>query len=212
MSLRQQIRWRTVPVVGLALVGLIGLRVLSNLIGNRRAALPLNPDAVHVGTEWEAVLVVNSQCIPSSDPRLPSAVRSILQAVYRQAHVQNESMTTVGAVTDLDPRDGLRFLAQFGEFDQVIAGRGYRSMGYDLTRDPNDSDRPMGTPTLVVRSHTLSVSPNGQVAVGHDSIIVALLGTNQIVHFAEWIEGRGSWEPSGQVPRDASTVPLTEQE
>lgn len=185
--------------LGVLLAGILGLLLCLMLgggamlqVGDAETAadegLPRNHLTIRAGREWQVVLVVNSNCAPSTSPDLRAAVRTIIREAYRQAAAARDGFTTLGVATDDSLQFGIDVLASFGSFDEISVGRQWlnRSVVLLLTAD---GSLLVGTPALLLVSRSVEVTSLGRYVIGADVVILRLVGLGRIVEYAHWLRG-----------------------
>ena len=181
-------------------VGSVGALVYANITLPIQETLPLNPGVIQSGQEWQVVYVGNSKCWASNDSRVAPAVRTIVRAVGSQVGSINESLSTLGVATDPDHEAGLRHLEQIGVFDQISLGGIWRNHSLAYLRSI-ESGIAVATPTLLIVRRAIEITSAGESMTWGDSVVVRLVGIEEIQGFARWVSGEGAGPHMSRDPR-----------
>ena len=68
-------------------------------------------------------------CDPRNNPALPELVEELKEELLRRALDLNIGFSAVGVGVDWLPTDGWKHLGKYGEFDELIVGRRWHSIG-----------------------------------------------------------------------------------
>lgn len=134
------------------------------------------------GTQVIAVFLVSSSCGASRYPALPEAVSRTFGRLHQEAASQGKAFHTIGVALDQQPKDGLAFLAKYGPFDELLAGRGWYGMGsiYFMLRN---LPGPLSLPQLLILERDVD---SGLIArVSADRVITRRMGSQEILDFAD---------------------------
>ena len=85
--------------------------------------------SVNAGQEVAFVFVGSSNCGWSNVPELPNMVKGLKLELRKRAENLGMSFAAVGIARDVIARNGIRHLEKFGDFDEVMSGRGWANIG-----------------------------------------------------------------------------------
>ena len=134
------------------------------------------------GGEIILVYVGSSRCGWSNTPELPDLVDRAKRNVARQAAEMGMRFAAVGISRDVSAERGLRYLARFGRFDEVMSGRGWANIGvqkYIYGEMPGLG----ATPQIIVVSRGLNYDLTGHVTIVNESVLTRRVGLEEI---SEW--------------------------
>ena len=81
------------------------------------------------GDELVLVYIGSSGCSWSNVPGLPAVVDGLKTTIQNRARRTGNAFATLGIARDAVAADGIAHLAKFGDFDEVISGRGWANTG-----------------------------------------------------------------------------------
>lgn len=142
----------------------------------------IQENRVSTGTELISVLIVTSSCSASRYPGLVDATRAIDAQLAIYARETGRRLVRVGVNLDANADEGLRFLGQFGGFDEVISGGNWLSTGsiHYLLRELPAS---LAVPQLVLLERDVTAE-GSNVRVSEDRLITRKTGYDEILAFA----------------------------
>lgn len=150
--------------------------------------LPRNHLRVRSGQEWQLIVIGNSHCVPSSSESLRAAVRQIANSLALQATAARDGFTTLGVATDDIQADGIGWLRNIGEFDEISVGRQWLNQ-FVLKYMPTSPGSVTGTPTILLVSRKVTVTSAGGYLVEDEKIAARLTGLESIVSYGKWVSG-----------------------
>jgi len=157
--------------------------------------------SLSAGTEVAFVFVGSSTCGWSNVPELPDIIKELKRELSRRAEDLGMSFAAVGVARDLVAADGVRHLAKFGDFDEVMSGRGLANSGVLKYVYGEDSAGPGVTPQVVVVERSLD-DKGGHMALGADRVVARRAGLDQIKQWVRagaptplWGDGPGAADP-----------------
>jgi hypothetical protein len=112
------VAWRGVPAAAVV----TWLAVAASGCQQDRRYEP-NYDSTRAGRELVAVYIGARSCGPCQEKPLKQAVERMKILLTEQAESKGRRFSVIGVATDASVSDGLAFLAECGEFDEVSAGR-----------------------------------------------------------------------------------------
>ncbi len=110
------------------------------------------------GYETLFIYIGSSRCGWSNVEELPAVVKQLKQKVKAFADQQGDRFVAIGIAAEWSVDDGIRHLAKFGGFDEIIAGRNWNNTGvmrYVWQDFPGEA----ATPQVLVVRHRLLVAP-----------------------------------------------------
>lgn len=146
------------------------------------------------GSELVFVFIGSSRCHWSNRPELRSLVGTAILAVRDRSRAQGDGFAAIGIARDVVASEGVAHLAAFGEFDEVMAGRGWLNAGV-LHYIYNELPGPAATPQIVVLRRTVVVD-NGQRSVTDERVVARKAGVAEI---RGWVEDGLPVDPGGAV-------------
>lgn len=186
-------RWRIVllpVVVGICLgFGLTTIGVMPMPDLSVRWRVPVveagryRPLAAVRGEEIALVYVGSSTCAWSNAEALPGIVQDLKLNVLARARDEGKGFAAIGVAQDAVAANGVDHLSKFGEFDEIVAGRGWANIGVQKYVYGN-MPGPGGTPQILVVARTLS-HDTGHVVVGGERVLARMVGLNEITEWAE---------------------------
>lgn len=153
------------------------------------------PVATVPGEEIVLVYVGSSKCAWSNAEELPRIVDGLKQELLARARRAEKGFTAIGVAQDAVAANGVNHLLRFGEFDEIIAGRGWANTAIQKYVY-GDLPGPAGTPQVLVVARTLG-HETGHVIVAEERILTRMVGLNEI---SEWAAAGAPL--SVQSPRD----------
>jgi len=135
------------------------------------------------GSELMFVFVGSSSCPWSNRPELRTLVRTARLAVRDKAIAEDVGFAAVGIAGDAVASNGIAYLAGFGEFDEVMAGRGWLNGGV-LRYIYGDLPGPAATPQIVVVERRVVVA-RGQRSVADERVVARQAGLAEI---RRWVD------------------------
>lgn len=134
------------------------------------------------GSELVFVFVGSSGCSWSNRPELPEMVRTAKLAVRDRSRAEDKGFAAIGIAKDVVPSKGIAHLAAFGDFDEVMAGRGWLNAGV-LRYVYDDLPGPAATPQIIVVARDVLVD-RGQRAILDERVVARMTGLAEI---REWV-------------------------
>lgn len=135
------------------------------------------------GPELVFVFIGASRCRWSNLPEAKHLVRKAKLAVRDAAHKQGQGFAAIGIARDVVVSEGTAHLSEFGNFDEVTAGRGWMNAGI-MRYVYHDLPGPAATPQVVVVKRNVRVE-NGQRAFVDERVVTRLAG---LVEIRKWVE------------------------
>ena len=182
-------RWMFLLVAGFA-IGFLGFVPWPDVALDIQWSVPAFPrqsylpDArIDEGEELMLVFVGSSRCHWSSHPELPELVRHAKLAIRSRAENEEMGFAALGIARDVAVHAGLEHLATFGEFDEVMAGRGWLNTGV-LQYVYNEFPGRAATPQVVVLRRRVAIE-GGQRSIEDEHVILRKVGLTQI---RTWVE------------------------
>ena len=169
--------WPADRLVIVLLVGVL-LQIAEGCGQRQRYQASKLPD----GDQVVVVYVTASWTRGESDPSFRSQVKTLLEALRREAGQRSVALSLVGASLDMDPQEGLKYLRRIGQFDQVVVGAGWINwiaVEYFWRDHPG---LPAVPQLLVLRRHV--ATHQNYISVGPDSLLGRFAG-EQIIAYAK---------------------------
>ena len=135
------------------------------------------------GPELVFVFIGASRCRWSNLAEARQLVRRAKLAVREAAHERGHGFAAVGIARDVVASEGTAHLREFGNFDEVTAGRGWMNIGV-MRYVYDDLPGPAATPQIVVVKRNVRVE-NGQRAFVDEQVLTRLAG---LVEIRKWVE------------------------
>jgi hypothetical protein len=79
--------------------------------------------------EFALVYLGSSNCMWSNRDELPAMIERLKLSFQAQATALGIGFTAIGVASDRIAADGVEHLGKFGNFDEVLAGRGWANTG-----------------------------------------------------------------------------------
>ena len=140
------------------------------------------PVAAVPGEEIALVYVGSSTCAWSNAEQLPAIVQGLKQELLARARQAGKGFLAIGVAQDGVAANGVEHLYGFGEFDEIIAGRGWANTGIQKYVY-GDLPGPGGTPQILVVARTLN-HETGHVVVGGERVLARMVGLTEITDWA----------------------------
>ena len=137
---------------------------------------------IRSGREWQLILIGASTCGASTYPGLSGAVRAVHRGIADSATAAGVTFTAAGIALDWDVEAGLRFLNDYGPFDEISTGRNWmngtaeRYLFGDLAAAPS-------LPQLVLVERTVEMLP-GRIKRSDPVVLERKIGYEQIFAWA----------------------------
>ena len=135
------------------------------------------------GSELVFVFVGSSSCSWSNRPELRDFVRTARLAVRDKSIAEDIGFAAVGVARDVVASKGIAHLAAFGEFDEIMAGRGWLNSGV-LRYIYGDLPGPAATPQILVVERRVVVD-QGQRSVAGERVVARHAGLAEI---RKWVD------------------------
>ncbi len=126
------------------------------------------------GDELVLVVVGSAGCRWSNDPEFVTLVRRARNAVRGAARQRDIAFATLGVSQDERPERGIDHLSQFGWFDEIAVGRGWRNSAL-LKYVYEEFPGPAVTPQVLVVARGL-VEHGGQWGVRDERVLLRRSG------------------------------------
>ena len=159
-----------------------GRRLLRSIRAGDGQSLKIPASRAETGTELIAFFITSSTCAASKGPELPVALEKIYVRLAELAKQEGKRFVKVGVAVDEIPADGLRYLATFGSFDELMSGGGWLGSG-SVALLIRDLPAPISTPQLLVVERSIQVQGN-TIQVSADRIVARRIGADEIASFA----------------------------
>lgn len=130
------------------------------------------------GSELVFIFVGSSSCSWSNKPELRDLVRTARLAVRDRSIAEDMGFAAVGVARDVVASKGVAHLATFGEFDEVMAGRGWLNSGV-LRYIYGDLPGPAATPQILVVERRVVVD-RGERSIADERVVARLTGLAEI--------------------------------
>lgn len=147
----------------------------------KQAAEYVPPATQKAGDELVFVYIGSSTCRWSNVAGLPNHIKLLKRELFGQAQISDLAFASIGVARDGIAADGIDYLRRFGDFDEVMSGRGWVNSGVQQYMFGN-MPGPAMTPQVVVVRRTLNYRA-GLVVVQHDSVLVRRVGTQEIMQW-----------------------------
>lgn len=135
------------------------------------------------GRELAMIYVGSSTCRWSNVDFLPDVIERLKLVVQRNAEMSGRSFAAIGISKDNLVQSGLRYIGRFGEFDEVMTGRGWLNIGilkYIHTEIPGTP----ATPQVLVVDRVVRRGSRG-TAITDERLIARKVGADEI---RRWLE------------------------
>jgi hypothetical protein len=141
-------------------------------------SLPASPAPHYVpstkapeGTEVVAIFISSSWCVANRDSTFKPTVRRMMTRLAEDSRAAGRPLDIIGVSLDWSVADGVRYLQEFGDFDEITVGRNWfnlAAMQY-IWRDP---DGLPVVPQVVLLERTVGQSADGKrVQVSPDRVL-----------------------------------------
>jgi hypothetical protein len=163
----------------LALAALIGLASPAALAGQGAAGAyrPSNSDPE--GREVVAILISSSTCIANQNAEFKPAVQEMMRRLGLQRDSAKLHLSITGVSTDWEPRVGVSYFEQFGEFDELVVGRNWFNSAITRHVWQAEGARPV-IPQLILLERTVTHGERGPRITG-ERVIGRFLGGDEII-------------------------------
>lgn len=136
------------------------------------------------GEEVALVYLGAASCAWSNVDGLPDAVRGIRDEWYAIARKAGSGFATVGVARDVVVDEGMKHLAKYGPFDEVVAGRGWLNVGF-FKYVFGDMPGPAATPQVLIVERTVNRIA-GQTWISDERVLRRFVGADEI---SRWDQG-----------------------
>jgi hypothetical protein len=139
---------------------------------------------VTVGHETILVLIGSSVCTFSKTQAVRDAFAHIVSQVRQQLRAAQDSMfSVVGVAVDWRAEDGLQYLRQFKQLDEVMAGRSWLGTGVDrYVREFNGDFR---VPQILLLEREIAAPNAHTLTVTNERVVLRLQGTAAVMAWAQ---------------------------
>ncbi len=135
------------------------------------------------GEELLVVFIGASFCQAAQVPGFTAAFNQVKRSLRAQADARQQQTALIGVAVDWDPAAGLRWLNNFGSFDEVVSGRNWLNMGA-VGFIWRDSPGPSALPQIVVLKRIIQPGER-TILVGKEEVLLRKLGSTEIMAWAE---------------------------
>jgi hypothetical protein len=134
------------------------------------------------GKQIILAFIGSSTCGAAARPELIPAFKEIRAQVEASAKERKAQIFVIGIATDWYISTGLRFLGEYGPFDEVIVGQNWFNTGA-VKYIWRDVPGPGGTPQIVVVERDVQVD-GGNVTVSDETLLARKLGLDEIIQWS----------------------------
>jgi hypothetical protein len=166
--------FRTALFVAVLGTGAIALQA-RNYHGRRVTSAMPQP---HTGREIVMVFIGSTDCAPSRQPGFNKVVQQVAHNLHQTAGSRGMAFSRIGVALSGTPAEGMKFLSDFGTFEETVTGRGWMNSGA-ISFVWRDLPGSSAVPQLLVLQRRIAVSPRG-IRVSPDSVILRLTGVSEI--------------------------------
>jgi hypothetical protein len=131
------------------------------------------------GRHEVAVFLGMAACGSCRLPELPGAVRLLLDSLRKDAARRGDRFSTLGVVLDDPSPTVIRWLNQFGTFDEIAVGGNWLNTAVAKMVWDDHTAKP-GVPQLILLRHDVEATSTS-IQVGADSVLRRWLGARQLV-------------------------------
>ena len=131
------------------------------------------------GYELAFVFIGSSNCGWSNVAELPPMVKRLKLLLNNRADDLGMSFAAIGVARDMHAASGVRHLEKFGEFDEVMSGRGWSNIGLQKYVYGDDLAGPAATPQVIVLERSLA-DRGGHLSLEHERVVVRKTGLDDI--------------------------------
>ena len=140
--------------------------------------------SVNAGQEVALVFVGSSNCGWSNVPELPNMVKGLKLELKKRAENLGMSFAAVGIARDIIATNGIRHLEKFGDFDEVMSGRGWVNIGVLKYIYGGQLSGPAATPQVLVIERSLDDTA-GHISLTAERVVARKTGLDEI---AQWVQ------------------------
>ena len=140
--------------------------------------------SVNAGQEIAFVFVGSSNCGWSNVPELPNMVKGLKLELQKRAENLGMSFAAVGVARDIIATNGIRHLEKFGDFDEVMSGRGWVNIGVLKYIYGGQLSGPAATPQVLVIERSLDDTA-GHISLAAERVVARKTGLDEI---AQWVQ------------------------
>lgn len=149
----------------------------------RPAPAAAQTDAAAGGDEYVVYFISSTFCIANREPRFHEAVREMMGSVRARAEAESRTVALAGVSVDVSAAEGIRYLSDFGEFDEIVSGSNWlnTAMVHLVWRGE------MGPPTIpqvIVVRRQIDRSDRTTLRMGPDEPVMQVVGTDA---FQAWV-------------------------
>ena len=149
--------------------------------------------SVDENRELVLVYIGSRFCDASNNPALPGLVEELKEELSRRSIDLNIGFSAVGVGVDWLPTDGWKHLGKYGEFDELIVGRRWHSIGARQFVEEGIVG-PRVTPQVLVYERRKRIGEDMDTNAGENVMLARKLGISQI---RNWVD-RGAPIPNLQ--------------
>ena len=140
--------------------------------------------SVNAGEEVAFVFVGSSNCGWSNVRELPNMVKGLKLELRKRAENLGMSFAAVGIARDIIATNGIRHLEKFGDFDEVMSGRGWANIGVLKYVYGDQLSGPAATPQVLVVERSLDDTA-GHIALTAERVVARKTGLDEIT---QWVQ------------------------
>ncbi len=134
------------------------------------------------GTELVAVFLINESCFAAGSTEFRNAIRIGLKAFEDSGEARGVQTSLMGVALAPNTVKARRFIANFGQFDEIVVGRGWLNSGA-IRFFWRDFPGVAGVPQLIVFRRTVIVR-DSIIDISPDSVLFRLSGAQAIINWS----------------------------
>ncbi len=174
---------------------LLGAALTFGWIHYRKSQIEPTVPSLPNGTQEVAVFIGASWCGASRYPGLRDSVPKLMLRLAREAHTRHHQFESMGIALDQPAQKGIKWLSQYGSFDELIVGNNWANFGA-IRFIWSDSLVQPALPQLIVMSRSFATTDQ-TIKVGHEQILERIYGPQKIMNRLAADSSERSRQPTG---------------
>jgi hypothetical protein len=137
------------------------------------------------GREVVAVVISSTSCVANDDPTFRPALREMMRRLGVQRDSLGISVAIVGVIADWSTRDGIAYLQDIGDFDEISVGRNWFNNTVVQRVWMSEGASP-SVPQVILLEHTVNDGSDGsnRVSVTGERVLRRIVGGDAIQAWA----------------------------
>lgn len=158
----------------------------SHLLSPNSSTLMGRPTYLTNEKEIAFIFYGSSYCPAATDASLPDIIQTLIAETREQAHIAGYGFTTIGISNEVNVEDGLAYLKNMGDFDEIALGNGVANRALQFYAWGSLDDPLSGaTPQIILTKRLYHSSKNNSSdliypSIESETILIRKVGVTNI--------------------------------